>query len=136
MNLRKLATHPRFLARVLQVDAVASGATALLLVAGADVLAPLLQLPVALLRGAGAFLVPFVAAIALLSRRERIPPRAMAAVVVVNFAWVAASVWLVAAGPVAPSVLGTMFVLVQAAAVLVFAELGWFGLRAARRAYA
>ena len=136
MNLRKLSAHPRFLARVLQVDAVATGATALLLVAGADALAPLLQLPVSLLRGAGVFLVPFVIAIALLSRRERIPPRAMTAVVAVNFAWVAASVWLVVAGPVAPSVLGTVFVLAQAAAVLVFAELGWFGLRAARHAHA
>lgn len=131
--LRKLSTHPRFLARVLQVDAVATGATALLLVAGADLLAPLLQLPVVLLRGAGLGLVPFVVAIALLSRRDRIPPRAMAAVVAINAAWVLASVWLVVAGPVQPSVLGTVFVLAQAGAVAVFAELGWFGLRAARR---
>ncbi len=136
MNLRKLSAHPRFLARLLQVDAVATGATALLLLVGADALAPLLQLPAPLLRGAGVFLVPFVIAIALLSRRERIPPRAMAAVVAVNFAWVAASVWLVVAGPVEPNVLGTVFVLAQAAAVLVFAELGWFGLRGRRVAHA
>lgn len=136
MNLRKLSAHPRFLARVLQIDAVATGATALLLVVGAGALAPVLQLPAPLLRGAGVFLVPFVVAIALLSRCERIQPRAMAAVVAVNFAWVAASVWLVAAGPVDPSVFGTIFVLAQAAAVLVFAELGWVGLRAARRAHA
>lgn len=136
MNLRKLSAHPRFLARLLQVDAVATGATALLLLVGADALAPLLQLPAPLLRGACVFLVPFVIAIALLSRRERIPPRAMAAVVAVNFAWVAASVWLVVAGPVEPNVLGTVFVLAQAAAVLVFAELGWFGLRGRRVAHA
>lgn len=129
---RKLSAHPRFLARVLQVDAVATGATALLLATGADLLAPWLQLPAALLRGAGLGLVPFVVAIALLSRRERIPPRAMAAVVAINAAWVLASVWLVVAGPVQPSVLGTVFVLAQAGAVAVFAELGWFGLRAMR----
>lgn len=133
MNIRALPDHPRFLARVLQVDAVATGATALLLIAGTGALAPLLRLPEALLRGAGVFLVPFVVAIALLSLRERIPSRAMAVVVAINFAWVVASIWLVVAGPVDPSLLGTVFVLVQAAAVLLFADLGWFGLRAARR---
>ena len=46
------------------------------------------------------------------------------------------SVWLVAGGPYQPSVLGIAFVLVQAAAVAVFADLGWFGLRAVRRAQA
>lgn len=136
MNLRALPHHPRFLARVLQIDAVATGATALLLIAGAGALAPLLQLPEALLRGAGVFLVPFVVAISLLSLRERIPERAMAVVVAINFAWVVASVWLVVAGPVDPNLPGIAFVLVQAVAVLLFADLGWFGLRAARRAYA
>lgn len=132
MNVRNLIAHPRFLSRVLVVDVVATGATAVLLVAGAEFLQPLLQLPVALLRGAGLFLVPFVACIAVMSRMERVPPRAMAAVVAINAAWVVASVWLVVGGPYQPSVPGTAFVLMQAAAVAVFVDLGWFGLRAAR----
>ncbi len=136
MNLRNLIAHPRFLSRVLLVDAVATGATAILLVLGAEFLQPLLQLPVALLRGAGLFLLPFVACVAALSRMAQVPPRAMAAVVAINVAWVVASVWLVVGGPFQPSVLGTAFVLMQAAVVAIFADLGWFGLRAARRAHA
>jgi hypothetical protein len=136
MNVRNLVAHPRFLSRVLLVDAVATGATAILLVLGAEFLQPLLQLPVALLRGAGLFLLPFVACVAALSRMAQVPPRAMAAVVAINVAWVVASVWLVVGGPFQPSVLGTAFVLMQAAVVAIFADLGWFGLRAARRAHA
>jgi hypothetical protein len=136
MNIRNLVAHPRFLSRVLLVDAVATGATAVLLLAGAGFLEPLLQLPAALLRGAGLFLVPFVVWVAAMSRMARVPPRAMAAVVAINAAWVVASVWLVAGGPYQPNVLGIAFVLVQAAAVAVFADLGWFGLRAVRRAQA
>ena len=136
MNVRNLVAHPRFLSRVLLVDAVATGATAILLVLGAEFLQPLLQLPVALLRGAGLFLLPFVACVAALSRMAQVPQRAMAAVVAINAAWVVASVWLVVGGPFQPSVLGTAFVLMQAAVVAIFAELGWFGLRAARPARA
>jgi hypothetical protein len=136
MTFRNLIAHPRFLSRVLLVDAVATGATAALLLAGAELLQPLLQLPAALLRGAGLFLVPFVVWVAAMSRMARVPPRAMAAVVAINAAWVVASVWLVAGGPYQPNVLGIAFVLVQAAAVAVFADLGWFGLRAVRRAQA
>lgn len=136
MNLRNLVAHPRFLPRVLLVDAVATGATAALLLVGAEFLQPLLNLPAALLRGAGLFLVPFVACVVALSWMPRVPPRAMTAVVAINAAWVVASVWLVVGGPFQPSVLGTAFVLMQAAAVAVFADLGWFGLRAARRAHA
>lgn len=136
MHLRNVIAHPRFLSRVLLVDAVATGTTAALLLFGAGFLQPLLQLPVALLRGAGLFLVPFVACIAVMSRMQRVPPRAMAAVVAINAAWVVASVWLVVGGPYQPSVLGTAFVLMQAAAVAVFADLGWFGLRAASRSHA
>jgi hypothetical protein len=135
MNIRTLTTHPRFLQRLLLTDAVATGATAALLLGGADALAPLLQLPAGLLRGAGAVLVPFVAWVALLARQARPPRAAMAAVVAINAAWVAASVWVAFGGTWSPSTLGIAFVLVQAAAVLAFADLGWFGLRATRTAH-
>lgn len=136
MNFRNLVAHPRFLSRVLLVDAIVTGATAAKLLVGAEFLQPLLQLPVSLLRGAGLFLVPFVVCVAALSRMQRVPPRAMAAVVAINAAWVVASVWLIVGGPYQPSMLGTVFVLMQAAVVAVFADLGWFGLRGARRAQA
>lgn len=133
MPMRPFFSHPRFLPRLLMVDATATGATALLLIAGAEALSPLLALPAALLRGAGWFLVPFVAWIATMSRRDRVPRRAMSAVVAINVAWVAASLWLVVGGRYAPSALGMAFVLTQAAAVAVFADFGWCGLRAMRQ---
>ena len=136
MNLRKLLAHPRFLPRLMLVDAVATGATAVLLIAGADLLAPLLQLPAALLRGAGLLLVPFAGLVYGLSRRATPPRGAVAAVVAINFAWVAASAWVAFGGPWQPSLLGVGFVLAQAFAVLAFADLGWFGLRATRVAHA
>ena len=136
MNLRKLLAHPRFLPRLMLVDAVATGATAALLIAGADLLAPLLQLPAGLLRGAGLLLVPFVGLVYGLSRRATPPRGAVAAVVAINFAWVAASAWVAFGGPWQPSLLGVGFVLAQAFTVLAFADLGWFGLRATRAAHA
>lgn len=133
MSMQQGFAHPGFLPRLLQVDGLATGATALLLVVGADMLAPLLGLPQGLLRIAGAVLVPFVVWVLLLSRRRPVPGPAVAAVVAINFAWVAASGWA-AFGPVwQPTTLGVAFVCVQALVVLVFAELGWMGLRAMRQ---
>lgn len=133
MSLHDYLAHPRFQQRLLRVDALATGATALLLLAGADMLAPLLGLPAGLQRMAGLLCVPFVAWFALLSRRGSVPRGSMAAVVAVNFAWVAASLWVAFGGTWQPTGAGIAFVLAQALAVLAFAELGWMGLRAARR---
>jgi hypothetical protein len=136
MTLRQLPAHPRFLPRVLLIDAIASGATAVLLVACADLLAPLLQLPAGLLRGAGVVLLPFVALLYGLSRQASPPRGAIALVVATNFAWVAASAWVAFGGVWQPSLAGVVFVLAQAAAVLAFADLGWLGLRATRSVHA
>jgi hypothetical protein len=132
MNLRQSIAHPRFLPRVLLLDAAATGATAAVLLAAAEPLAPLLSLPAGLLRGAGLALLPFVAVVYALSRHDAPPRGAVAAVVAVNVAWVAASAWLAFASGLRPSPAGVAFVLAQAAAVLAFADLGWIGLRAAR----
>lgn len=133
MSMQQRFANPRFLPGLLQVDGLATGATALLLLVGAEMLAPLLGLPSGLLRIAGAVLVPFVAWVLLLSRRRPVPGSAMAVVVAINIAWVAASAW-VAFGPTwQPTALGVAFICAQALAVLAFAELGWIGLRATRR---
>ena len=134
MALRQTIAHPRFLPRLLLVDALASGATAVLLVAAADLLAPLLQLPAGLLRGAGVALLPFVGLVYGLSRQAAPARGAVAAVVAINFAWVAASIWVAFGGGWEPSVAGIAFVLAQALAVLAFADLGWIGLRASQPA--
>jgi hypothetical protein len=132
MSMQQVFASHRFLPRLLRVDGLATGATALLLIAGAEVLAPMLQLPTGLLRTAGLVCVPFVAWVLALSCRSGVPRGAMVAAIVINFAWVVASGW-VAFGPIwQPGAFGIVFVCAQALVVLAFAELGWMGLRATR----
>jgi hypothetical protein len=110
-------------------DAIASGATGILMVVGASFLGGLLGLPVDLLRYAGLALLPFVAFVAFVGTRADISRPAVTAIVVINAVWVAGSVALLVSGAVSPTVLGYAFVLMQATAVAVLAELQWIGLR-------
>lgn len=119
-------TNLRF---ALLADAVASGATALMMVAGADLLTGLLGLPVSVMRYAGLVLVPYVAFVAFIGTRQHISHGAVKAIVAMNIAWVLASVGLLAGGFVAPTALGYAFVIFQAVVVGVFAELQVIGLR-------
>lgn len=125
-------THVRstpFLRRVLFADAAASGATGLLLAFGAGPLAEPLGLPEPLLRAAGLSLLPFALLVAWLGRRERPWRPAVWAVVAYNALWVADSIVLLVSGWVAPTVLGQAFVVAQALAVAVLAELQVVGMR-------
>jgi hypothetical protein len=122
----RLITNLRF---ALLADAVASGATGLMMIAGADLLTGLLGLPVALMREAGLLLVPYVALVAFVGTRQNIPHGAVKAIIALNVAWVAGSVGLLMSGYVAPTVLGYAFVIFQAVVVGVFAELQFIGLR-------
>jgi hypothetical protein len=124
-----------FLRYALVGDAVASGATGLLLALGAGALAGLLGLPEALMRSAGLILLPYAAVVALLGTRATMSRRAVWAVIAVNGVWVADSLILLASGWVSPTALGYAFVLAQALAVLVFAEAQYLGLRRAARTW-
>ena len=126
-------TNLRF---ALLADAVASGATGLMMIAGADLLTGLLGLPVALMREAGLLLVPYVVLVAFVGTRQSIPHGAVKAIIALNVAWVAGSAGLLVSGLVAPTVLGYCFVIFQAVVVGVFAELQFIGLRAERAATA
>jgi hypothetical protein len=110
-------------------DAVASGATGLLLALGAGALTHLLGMPEPLMREAGIVLLPYAAAVAYLGTRVTVSPRAVWAVILGNAAWVAASLVLLVGNIVAPTTLGYAVVLAQALVVLVFAEAQYFGLR-------
>jgi hypothetical protein len=110
-------------------DAVASGATGLLLALGAGALTGLLGLPEALMREAGLVLLPYAAVVAYLGTRATLSPRAVSAIIIMNGIWVAASLILLVGGWVAPTALGYAFVLAQALVVLLFAEAQYFGLR-------
>src|SRR5215472_14934387 len=100
--------HPNpFLRNVLMLDAAASGATGLLLVAGAGVLEDLLGLPVALLREAGLILIPYVAFVAWVGAREPIARGAVWAIIAANALWALASVGLLVSGLVGPTAWAT-----------------------------
>ena len=117
------------LRRAVLADAVFSGASALLLSLGAGALAPLLNLPEALLREAGLFLVAYAALVGWLGTRPSMPKPLVWIVIAGNAAWTAASIALLFSGAVTPNLLGEAAVAMQAIAVGVFAELQYLGLR-------
>jgi len=120
---------PTFLRRALILDALASGATALLMVAGAGLVEGLLGLPAALLRGAGLVLVPYVAFVIYTGTRDAISRSAVWTIIIANVTWAAASALLLPSGWVAPTALGYAFVIAQAVVVALLGELQYMGLR-------
>ena len=66
--------HPSlFLRRAILADAIFSGASAVLLTLGAGALAPLLELPEALLRETGLFLIAYATLVGWLGARQAMP---------------------------------------------------------------
>jgi hypothetical protein len=117
------------LRRALLADAIFSGVSAVLLTLGASALASLLNLPDALLRETGLFLVAYAALVGWLGTRPSILKALVWIVVAGNAAWALASIALLFSGWVAPNLLGEMAVAMQAIAVGVFAELQYVGVR-------
>jgi len=118
-----------FLRAALLIDAVASGLTAALLVAGADALRDLLGLPVALMREAGVILVFYVAFVVFVATRAQIAAGAVWTVIACNALWTLASFAILKTGLIAPTTLGMVFVTGQALAVLALGALQLFALR-------
>jgi hypothetical protein len=116
-----------FLRRVLLIDGLVSGAAALAMIAGAGLMAPLLSLPQELMTIAGVTLIPWVIALAALSRMVLIPRAAIRAVIAINLAWVAGSIAVLFFAT--PSLFGTAFVIAQAVTVGLFAELQMLALK-------
>jgi len=127
--------HPNFLRTVLWADALASGATGLVMVAGAGLLESLLGLPGALTREAGLILVPYAALVALVAARAQISRAAVWVFIVANAAWTIGSIGLLLGG-LAPTALGYAFVIAQALVVAVLAELQYAGVRSLTAAQA
>ena len=122
--------HPStFLSRALLADAIFSGVAAVALALGAGALAPLLHLPEALLRETGLFLIAYTALVGWLAARASVPKALVWLVIVGNTAWTLGSITLLVSGAVSPNLLGQVFVVAQAIATGVFAELQFIGLR-------
>jgi hypothetical protein len=114
-----------FLRRVLFVDAATCVGTGALLALGAGPLSPLLGLPAALLFYAGLSLFPIAALMAYIGAR----PTAAGAwfIIAGNAAWVLGSIAVLFL--FSPTALGLAFVIAQAAAVALLAELEYVGVR-------
>jgi hypothetical protein len=119
----------QLLRKALLADAVLSGLTGLLLALAAAPLAGPLGLPVGLLRWSGIILIPFAAGVAALRLQERLQRPFVFAVVACNVLWAVDSVLLLLIGWIEPTALGEVFVIGQAIAVAVLAELEFVGLR-------
>ena len=122
----------RLLRFALRLDAAGSGVLGLVGLAAAAPLADPLGMTTGGLRGTGAFLVAYALALVLIAARPVIPRTAAWTVVVGNTAWILGSLGAVVAGRDTFTALGVAVVLAQAAAVAVFADLQWLGLRRAR----
>jgi hypothetical protein len=122
--------HPSvFLRRAIQADAIFSGVSAVLLTFGAGDIAPLLNLPEALLRESGLFLIAYTALVGWLGTRQTMPKALVAIVIAGNAAWTLASIALLFSDAVMPNLLGEAAVAMQAIVVGVLAELQYIGLR-------
>jgi len=122
--------HPsHFLRRALLADAIFSGIGAVGFTLGAGVFASLLNLPEALLRETGLFLIVYALFVGWLGTRASMPKALVLIVVAGNAAWTLASIWLLFSGMVSPNLLGEIVVVAQAIATGVFAELQYIGLR-------
>lgn len=117
------------LRRVLVVDAVSSGAMGLAMIAFAELLAGLLQLPVELVSEAGIVLLPFAAFVGFVASRREPARIAVWLIIAMNVVWVVDSIVLLFTGWVAPSALGYAFVIAQSAVVLVLADFEYMGLK-------
>jgi hypothetical protein len=120
------------LRQALLADAVTSGACGVLMLAGASLLEGMLGLPGTLLRGAGATLIPYAGLLAYLSTRDDLQRVVVWAVILGNAVWAADSLLLLVSGWVEPTRAGVAFVVFQALAVAMYAELQFVGLRRSR----
>ena len=118
-----------FLRRALLADAVFSGVAALALTFGAGAFATLLNLPQALLLESGLFLIAYAAFVGWLGSRQSMLRALVLIVIAGNAAWTLASIALLFSGSVSPNLLGQIFIVAQAIATGVFAELQYIGLR-------
>jgi len=125
----------RFLKHVLTADALSCLGMGAVLAAAAEPLAGLFGLSPNLAFGAGLALLPIGLFILIVARREAVRPMFVYAIIAGNVLWVAESGVVATTSP-AITLLGTVFVLAQAAIVAVVTMLETVGVMRARQASA
>jgi len=118
---------PRFLRGVLWADAASCLVTGVLQLAALDALPHLFGLPQVLLLDTGVFLLAYALMAAWAASRPVPPRRWVALFAAGNLAWAIGCGLAVAL--LQPTTLGVAWIAMQAAAVLVLADLQWMGLR-------
>lgn len=113
--------NSQFLRRVLLADGAVSGAAGVVMVVGAGLLAPLTNLPQDLLAYAGIALLPWMVALIALAQMANVPRGAVHWVISINAIWVVGSIAVLFV--TSPTMFGYAFVIAQAVAVGLFAEL-------------
>ena len=126
-----LPASARFLRRVLWLDAGAGLATGALQLLLPTWLAGWLGLPQALLVESGWAMLAFSAYISFLATRRQIPPAGVWLLIVGNVGWALGCLALIFGAGLTPTLVGTVFLAVQAFWVCLMAELEWVGLRKA-----
>lgn len=126
----KTVMSSKLLKTALTADAVVSGTVAALQLAAPEALSRLLVLPRPLLVETGVFLVAYTVLLIVLARGATVGSALIGVIVLGNVGWAVGCAALLATGAVAPSAPGMAFIVVQAAAVLVFAALEFAGLKA------
>ncbi|MFD2090837.1 hypothetical protein [Blastococcus deserti] len=129
MTTTTAPTAPPLLTLALRLDAVVTGLNGAAYLALAPFLGELLGLAPGPLRGVGAFLVLFAVGVWAVGSRGRVPVAGVEAVICLNVLWVAASVAVAVADLGSPSVVGVVWIHLQAAVVAAFAALQIAGLR-------
>ena len=122
------ADRGSLLLRAIRLDALMSGASGVVLAAGASVLDGILGVSMAFLVALGIFLLGYSSALLLLAR-ERVPALGAKAVIVGNALWVVASLVTVIADWLTLTTAGTVVTLAQAAAVALVTDAQLIGLR-------
>ena len=123
---------PKFLPRVMAVDALSCLGTGALQLLLAQPMAALTGLPSNLLLGTGLFLIAYAALAAWIARQSPTPRTLVSAVVAGNFGWAVACAALIVSGALPLTGLGVAWLVMQAVVVVILAELQWMGLRATR----
>ena len=129
MAMENETAPPGLLRRALQADFLVTDNAGVLLTLAAGPLGDLFDLPVALLRATGIFLLPYTAFVVYVATRTEIPRWGAWAIVGLNLVWAVASLVLLVTGWVDPSGIGIAFVVAQALIVAAFADVQYLGLR-------
>jgi len=113
------------LRRLLWVDAATCAMMSPVLIVGAGTIAQLTRIPEVLLLAAGIALLPIAVFMAWTWARRPVPVFGAALVIIGNMLWVLGSFLLVFLPWISPNALGSAFIAVQAAIVLLLALLEW-----------